>query len=311
MAQMGWVLLDDRGGRHRVGLYHGDQSGHVMIHCNLRVVQIDFSVKESKTYSFFIEDEFCEVRLHKEPDGRFGYEFVVNKTVDTPRNRIRRVDERRIRKQMTLFIAGFVAVMTLGVFGFLQFDRWTKHQRIRSSSIFNGLTDENVKRLAREGKVDTARLLTVREAAQRKVSYGFTTADQRRISGSFEVPDTGQILLPNGFPLSDQDEFLVTYLPADPQVHRLDFSQPTRNTITTYVRMASAAEWRNHPDISEKRSICHALSAAELKGWQSLADFIFQTSPAAENERHNRDSYLRLTRDAEYVRLVKAGCWNE
>ncbi|MBV6442314.1 MAG: hypothetical protein DYG98_19025 [Haliscomenobacteraceae bacterium CHB4] len=311
MAQMGWVFLDDRGGRHRVGLYHGDQSGHVMIHCNLRVVQIDFSVKESKTYSFFIEDELCEVHIYKEPDGRFGYEFVVNKTVDTPRNRIRRVDERRIRRQMVVFIAGFVAVIIAGVLGFQWLDRWNKTERLTKSSLFSNLSEENVRRLSLEGKTDTAHLFTVREAMQRKVFYGFTTAGSLQISGAFTVPDTGQILLPNGFPLTDRDAFLVTYLPSDPQIHRLDFNQPTHSTIETYVRMASAAERRAHPDISDKRSICHALSAAELKGWQSLADFIFQTKSVEENDRHNRDSYLRLVRDVDYARVVEEECWDK
>ncbi len=311
MAQMGWVFLDDRGGRHRVGLYHGDQSGHVMIHCNLRVVQVDFSVKETKKYSFFIEDEFCEISLYKEPDGRFGYEFVVNKTVDTPRNRIRRVDERRIRKQMAILIAGFVIVIAASVMGFLWLDRWSKTDRLTKSSLFSNLSEENVRRLALEGKKDTAQLFAVRESLQRKVFYGFTTAGNLQVSGSFVVPDTGLIVLPNGFPLTDRDEFLVTYLPSDPQVHRLDFSQPTRSTITTYVRMAGDAERRAHPGISDKRCICLALSAAELKGWQSLADFIFQSKTSEENDRHNRDSYLRLVRDVDYTKVVEEECWDQ
>lgn len=308
---MGWVFLDDRGGRHRVGLYHGDQSGHVLIHCNFRVVQVDFTVKETKTYSFFIEDELCEISLYKEPDGRFGYEFLVNKTVDTPRNRIRRVDERRIRRQMALFITVFMAVIIAGVGAFLWLERWNKTDRMTKSSLFSNLSEEYVRRLSLEGRTDTARLYIGREAMKRKVFYGFSTPDRLQISGSFEVRDTGEILLPNGFPLTDRDEFLVTYLPADPQVHRLDFYQPTRTTISNYVRMAGDAERRNHPDISEKHSICLALSAAELKGWQSLADFIFQTKSSTENKHHNRDSYHRLVRDVEYARVVGEGCWDK
>ena len=311
MAQIGWVYLDDRGGRHRVGLYHGDQSGHVMIHCNLRVVQIDFSVKDTKMYSFFIEDELCEIYLVKEPDGRFGYEFKVNKTVDTPRNRIRRVDERRIRRQMALFLGAFVAVMVAAFLGFRWFDHWQQNKRLSQNSLFSNLSGEYVRRLSLEGKTGTARLFVVSEAMERKVFYGFTTADNAQISGTFKVPDSGQILLPNGFPLTDRDEFLVTYLPSDPRVHRLDFYQPTRSTIETYVKIASDAEQLAHPEISAKRSVCLALSAAELKGWMSLADFIFQTKTAEENNRHNRDSYLRLVRDADFAKTIGEECWDK
>ena len=311
MAQMGWVYLDNRGGRHRVGLYHGDESGHLMIHCNLRVVQIDFSVKETKKYSFFIEDELCEVSVVKEKDGSFGYDFQVNKTVDTPRNRIRRVDERRIRRQMALFITGFVAIVALGSLGFIWLSHRQEAGRLASNSLFSHLSVANAHRLSTEGKSGTAQLFIVEEAAQRKVFYGFTTSDSAQISGNFQVPEKGPILLPNGFPLTDHDAFSVTYLPSDPQVHRVDFYQPTRATIEQYVRMAGEAERNAHPGISEKRSLCLALSAAELKGWQSLADFIFQTKTSEENERHNRDSYLRLIRDADYAKVVQGACWDQ
>ena len=58
MAQVTWVYLDDYGGRHRVGLYHGDHSGHLMIHINRRVVQIDFSVRESRTYAIGFNNSY-------------------------------------------------------------------------------------------------------------------------------------------------------------------------------------------------------------------------------------------------------------
>ncbi|MBK8193577.1 MAG: hypothetical protein IPK76_10365 [Lewinellaceae bacterium] len=311
MAQIGWVFLDDRGGRHRVGLYHGDQSGHLMIHCNLRVVQIDFSVKDTKKYSFFIEDEFCEISVVKEKNGRFGYAFEVNKTVDTPRNRIRRVDERRIRWQMALFIAGFLVVLTAGFLGFRHFSNRQELNQLSRSTLFSKMSMENARRLAYEGKADTAQLFIVKEALRRKVYYGFTTADSSRISGSLDVPDIGPIQLPNGFPLTDRDAFLVTYLPSDPQVHRVDFYQPTRSTIEQYVRLAGEAEHLAHPDISQNRSWCMVLSAAELRGWQSLADFIYQAKTVEENERHNRDSYQRLVRDVDYSRLVREACWDQ
>lgn len=311
MAQMGWVFLDDRGGRHRVGLYHGDRTGHLVIHCNTRVVQIDFSVKETKMYSFFIEDELCEISVVKEKDGSFGYDFQVNKKVDTPRNRIRRVDERRIRKQMALFITGFVVVAALGALGLMWLGRRETDKRLETTTLFSHLSTENARRLATEGKTGTAELFIVQEATQRKVYYGFTTADSIRISGLYPAPDKAPIILPNGFPLTDRDAFSVSYLPADPQVHRVDFYQPARATIERYVHLAAEAERNAHPDASEKHSICVALSAAEFKGWLSLADFIYQSESPEENEQHNRESYLRLVRDVGFSKKVREECWDQ
>lgn len=311
MAQLGWVLLDNYGGRHRVGLYHGDNSGHLVIHCNLRVVQIDFSVKESRTYSFFIEDELCELSLQKEPDGRFSYAFLVNKTVDTPRNRDRKADQHRNNRQVGLFIGGFVLVLALLFAGLSWFGRQQREKEMTRTSLFSKLSEENAQRLGAEGRTTTAQLYVVFEGRQRKVFYGFITADSAQISGKFTVADTGTIVLPNGFPLQDRHAFELRYLPADPQVHRLDFYQPTRPTMTAYLLLATAAEVRSHPDQSPQYCQCLAMLAAERQGWDKLADLIFQEQTPVQNERHNRDTYLRLIRDPEFARLVQQECWDK
>ena len=168
MAQMNWVYLDNRGGRHRVGLYHGDQSGHVMLHCNMRVVQIDFSVKETKMYSFFIEDELCEVTLEVQPDGRFGYDFQVNKNVDTPRNRERKADNRRDNRQVAWFVAGFVALLAVVFFGLKWYGSEQQKKRMSATSLFSQLTEQSASRLGHEGKNAEVQLIVVQEGGSER-----------------------------------------------------------------------------------------------------------------------------------------------
>lgn len=310
MAQLGWVLLDSHGGRHRVGLYHGDNSGHLVIHCNLRVVQIDFAVKETRTYSFFIEDELCELSLQKEPDGRFSYAFLVNKTVDTPRNRERKADQNTNNRQVWMFVGGFLVLIAVVFAGLNWYGRQQRRKEMSSTSLFSKLTEENAHRLSLEGQTTTAQLYVVFEGPQRKVFYGFLTTDSTQVSGKFSVADTGAIVLPNGFPLHDHDAFELRYLPADPQVHRLDFYHPTRTTMSTYLQWAAITEARSHPEQSFQHSQCIAMLAAERLGWDKLADLIFQNQTATQNGRHNRDSYLRLVRDPEFAKLVNKECWD-
>jgi tRNA A-37 threonylcarbamoyl transferase component Bud32 len=52
MSQFTWTYIRDNGALHRVGLFHGDETGHLMIYCNTRIVVIDFGVTTSKNYSF-------------------------------------------------------------------------------------------------------------------------------------------------------------------------------------------------------------------------------------------------------------------
>lgn len=310
MAQVGWVYLDDFGGRHRIGLYHGDRTGHLLIHCDARIVQVDFSVKESQTYSFFVEDELCEVSVVKETGG-FTYDFQVNKKIDTPRNRLRKADERRNRGYMALMVAGLVLVVA-GTVTALRW--WGRHQAAGNqpdTSLTAVLSPENEARLLVEGQTAEAQLVVVEENYQRQIYYGFILNDGYRVSGRFQVADTGQIILPNGFPLHDRDAFLVRYLPSAPAIHRIDFDAPTAETLAGYLERAFAAEQQGHPQATEGHSRCVVRLIREKKGWRQLADLIFQQAPPGQNPKNNRDSYLRLIRDPEVAGWLKAGCWDQ
>lgn len=311
MAQVGWVYLDNAGGRHRVGLYHGDQSGHLVIHCNMRVIQIDFSVRDTKRYSFFIEDELCEIDIVKENNDRFTYDFHVNKTVDTPRNRIRRADERVIRRHLTIFVGGLILVLTLAFLGIRWYGQKQREKSIASGSMVTDFSEKTMQRLAREGKTTDAILYLMEESLQRKVFYGFKTADSTAVSGKFQAPPEGIVLLPNGFPLRDGDSFHAVYLPATPQVHRLDFFQPTRKTVEAYLDRAIEAEQKNHPEATPARCACLAQLTLDQKGWFGLADILLQQQSPEENPRHNRDTYQRLIRDVAFEKAFRERCWDK
>jgi hypothetical protein len=311
MAQVGWVYLDDFGKQHRVGLYHGDQSGHLVIHCNRRVIQIDFLVKETRTYSFFIEDELCEIMLFREPDSRFSYDFHVNKTIDTPRNRLRRSDERRNRRQLLVFVAGLLVLLAAVVVGLRWYDGYQRQAYRVRSSLTSRLDPAAEQRLSAEGRTAIAQLVVIRESLQRRVFYSFTTRENLQITGRFSVPDTGQILLPNGFPLADHDAFETTYQPSDPKVHRVDFFRPAPATVEAYLRRAAEAQHRAHPDESRRQGLCLAQLALQRGGWKQLAHIIFQSTSPEQNAAHNRDSYHRLVRDVEFNKALKEKCWDQ
>lgn len=312
MAQVSWVYLDDFGGQHRIGLYHGDRTGHLLLHCDMRIVQVDFSVKDTCTYSFFVEDELCEVHVFKEKEG-FSYEFEVNKKIDTPRNRLRKEDDRRNRKYVAIMAAGLVVVVAAVFFGLRW---WGSHHREGSglasaNSLSSGLNPETELRLAAEGRTAVAQLVVVHESPQRRVFYGFTTEEAQQISGQFTVPDTGMILLPNGFPLTDGHTFSVRYLPSAPRIHLVDFGRPSPETLAAYLQQAYLAESKAHPNLSSGHSLCVAQLTLRQKGWRQLADLIFQSKAAIENPQNNRDSYLRLVREPEFAKLIDRECWDK
>lgn len=309
MAQINWVFLDDFGGRHRVGLYHGDRSGHVMIHCNMKVMQIDFSVKDSKMYSFFIEDELIEVILDKK-DGVFGYEFRVNKKVDTPRNRDRKVQQGRTRKYMAIMAGGIVLLLAIAFVGLKWFGKTQEAKRMASTSIVSHYSKANMHRLANEGKRTVARLHLAQgeKPGNQKITYTLLAVDSIMEQGDFALSKTNPIVLPNGFPFSEGDEFYAVYLPSEPQVHRVDFFQPAASTTATYLRMAEKMEQQYNAAVSPEKNACRVQTTAELVGWTSLAHFIFQDKTPEENARHNRESYTRLSQNQELIKAIQERC---
>ncbi len=118
MNQQGWTFLDDFGGQHKVGIYHAPGSGNLMIYCNSKIVLIDFLVREPKDYSFFINEEFCEIKVEKDENEDFSYRFQVNKRVDTPLNRLRESREKRYLTYALISIFLFILFLVVIVYLF-------------------------------------------------------------------------------------------------------------------------------------------------------------------------------------------------
>ncbi len=120
MGQLTWTYVDDDGFSHKVGLYHGDKTGHLMVYCNTRIVVIDFGVQSSKNYTFFIDEELCDIAI-EENEGAFSYSFTIDQKTDTPRNRGRRKMLKSQLKQSLLLGVAFVAAISIVVFLVMNF----------------------------------------------------------------------------------------------------------------------------------------------------------------------------------------------
>jgi hypothetical protein len=307
MAQMNWIYLDGAGSRHKVGLYHGDRSGHVVIYCNLKVVQVDFSVKSTQVYSFFIEDEFCEIHIVKEKDGSFGYAFKVNKEVDTPRNRERKVVNRIERKHVAMAIGGII----LFVAGALLFNQYQNNRRIQSfvneNSLSGNLSADEIRQIRSDGHESVATFFILQKDRQQKMYYTFPTADSMQITGTV-VGGNSAFVLPNGFELADRDQFAVRYLPGSPKIHRVDFFEPKAKTLQNYVAAAIAKEQQMHPDKSPAFCKCLVETVYQQKTWLQLATIYHQTNGHTKQDKYLQDQYLRLVRDPELDRVIRERC---
>lgn len=272
MAQLNWTYVSDSGRQHLVGLFHGDRTGHLLVHCNSRIVLIDFHVLESKNYSFFIEDELCEIKLQREAEG-YSYGFEINKEVDTPKNRERRATEKRhLWKGALLLLALilFVSFVWLGL-------RYRQHDA--SEQQLTVLSDD-------EAQESIAKIFLEADDAPSTLRYSFV-ADGRVVEGN--SPLQAALL-----PLESGDEFVVRYADGRPDVHEIDFKQPSQRQLDRYRRRARERHQTLHPKLGSDRIECVIDVLFEAGGAAAYADIYYQDYSYAENPLHNRRTYRRL-----------------
>ncbi len=111
MAQRFWLYKNLRGETFEISIYHGDKTGHVLIYVGREILQIDFSVKTMKEYTFMLEEELF--RLGYYPDKPKLYELwneTHNKEVlllgESPENPF-------LIWQLILLVVVLVAILTI------------------------------------------------------------------------------------------------------------------------------------------------------------------------------------------------------
>lgn len=109
MAQKSWIYADSAGMEYSIGLYHGSESGHVMVYCNDKIMVVDFSIVDTKKYSFYVGEEFFELDLNK-IKGSYEYELRINEEISTPLN-----IERKAQQKNYVMISVGLGILILSV----------------------------------------------------------------------------------------------------------------------------------------------------------------------------------------------------
>ncbi|HMQ48603.1 MAG TPA: hypothetical protein PKA00_14130 [Saprospiraceae bacterium] len=295
MAQFVWTYVNDSGKRYQVGLYHGDQSGHLVVHCNSSVVLIDFNVLETKIYPLFLDEDLFDLTIEKK-DGQFRYGFELNKKADIPSNQERKTRDKKHWKQTLLFFGG----MLILVFGILFF---MLHVNKR----------QNV--AAKESLLEGAGITTVAhidhiitDGPQLTLFLSFVANNQairKQLIRNSDFPG----ITPFGMPLNAGDEFQLRYLRGNDSVWELQLEHPTEQQIARYRELAIAKHSENTPQLLPESVNCLVELAYELKGLAGIADFYAQKLTPEENPYANELTYKRLIRDVPFQKRAEEQCW--
>ncbi len=284
MAQHNWAYTGGSGKQYLVGLYHGKESGHLVVYCDLRVIFIDFSVLQNWTYSFFIEDDLLELKIERRGE-HFHYNFDVNRQIDTPKNRERKAQEKHERRAIRTFVAviGVLAVFFIGAW-------WYNEVHIRA---------DDLAQVQQNGGQVPAKIFF--QPGDREIRYSFVVQGSV-FENNTAVPD--KLLMP----LEPGDEFMVSYNYSKPRVHAIDFNDPSPLQEQRYRQRALERHLRLHPELDKTYVECLLQLAFAQKGLAGYADFYYQDASLKENKLHNRNTYGRLVRDIPFQNAVQERC---
>lgn len=293
LAQCNWIYVSDTGKRYNVGLFHGSNTGHLLVHCNSRIMLIDFNVLQSSTYSFFLEEELCELQIERK-ENQFFYTFHLNKKVDTPLNRERKAEEK---KHWLQSIALFGAILlAAGIFAAGFYIYRGKHEQNEGARLLEETAQEAYAKV----------FVSDKNREEASIRYSFV-ADGRSYESTINEPFDR--VFQQNMPLESGDEFVVRYAYNRPRINEIDLSRPSERQIEQYFQRVADKHGGLHPQEAASLIQCRLQIAFDLKGVAGLADFYFQDSEPDENPYHNRLSYHRLIRDVPFRQQEDEKCW--
>lgn len=257
-----------------------------MVYLNTKVIIIDFQVLETKSYSFFIEEELCEIEVERKDD-RFAYGFKINREVDTPLNRQRKAQEKADYRKGYWLAAGFFGIILIG------------------GLIFASAYRQKKKRLA-ESLTMTSRPVAVQVVQQRQDSVDLSFQLEFQGSKRDFLRSLPNEAINTPFPLEAGDEFTLRFSLHNPSLHRLDFESITYTQLSRYRDRTIATHQRLHPELTQAQVSCQVDIAFQLYGIDGLANFYFQDQTVDNSSTYNQQTFQKLIRDLPYLEKAEA-----
>lgn len=114
MAQRSWLYKNAIGIFTEIGLYHGEESGHLLIFVGAEILKIEFTVKDENDYHFMLDEE--EFRLSFKPETDKKYELYNESRQKLIPLRGEMDKNPKQKWLMTLFIVFLFLIFTLIAF---------------------------------------------------------------------------------------------------------------------------------------------------------------------------------------------------
>ena len=280
MNQFNWNHIDQTGKFHKIGLLHGSRTGHVLIHVNGKISSIDFSVLETKQYSFFINEELIELNIIRHDD-HFEYTMEINEDVKTPLNEQRKVERKKMGFQTLAFFAVMMFVVVGGTVWMMN-SAWYNEKDVAAYGL-----------LERAGKFTKAKLFFDGGS-----NYDYHFVDHRHdiIRGSAKLAS---------HPIQNGDEYMVQYLLTNPKINKIVFDKPTNYQIKKSAQEGFQICRKADQSKSEEDCSCIVDAVYEMGGYTGLLSYIYQKLRPVDNALFNGESAKIILESEEFKNSVE------
>lgn len=240
---------------------------------NRKIILLDKKVFGQDSYSFFIDDELCIVDILI-INNRYQYQFRVDTTAKTALNDIRKKKQKEnLLYSLTTFSGLFTAVAIAMTLIFI-----TQDNRLWES--------------VRDNAVLSVAQIRIIELQNNRFHVFYTYRDSlRQVQGFLKIYDDANPILDNGFPVQNEDGFLVTYSNKVKTNNKLHLNHPTHQTVQRYRQLATDKYLKNNPQAMPDYCNCIVDIAYATKGWEGYALVYNARTTASDNERFNHKIY--------------------
>lgn len=284
MAQQQWTVPGYGGIPYKVGLYHGERTGHLLVHCNNKIMIIDFGVKEDKHFSFMLGEELYELDIVKKPQG-YEYIFKHNEDIATPHNVRRKESNETDRKRLWL-AAGVIVAVIFCIIGI--------------SRYWHGLADNVRQRLAQGEGTYTTAILLEQGTGQWFISYQIAEETVKLQLRAEELKSSF------GFPIKMGDVYQVRIDPKYKYVYWIDWNRPNQATQAQLHQLCMEKQYQLNPSKAEQELACELEQAYQIKGLAGWAMFYNQNISAEDQAFYNEESHDALIRRGAFKKGVRA-----
>lgn len=293
---------------HYVQLLHFVGTGRATLRVNGAVMfDENLPKQESKMFTFFVDDELCQVSIVRQPDGQFIYDFKVHEHSSS------KTGKKMFRRDRLEKIGLFSAIIL--VLAGMSFFVYQLRQNIHKQ---NDLSLGGMTALATivriERKMYQPDLTPFQPKTKTVIYYRFGANGHSQMSDfTIDLParnDTSYT--PAGLPLLKDDEFEVLFEAKVPENHLLRLEKPSEKQLQYYWLLARRECMKNKeitlPD-KLKVAYCDCLihNLFNKQEISALASIYNQHTDPQYSPKYNRNTYNALMQDREQ-RILMQDC---